>query len=63
MTTQNKIYPFEITSTIVDEYREDVDKYLYCLYLLECYEMPADDDDIEQLEQILESIDVSSLTK
>jgi len=63
MTTQIQISQFEITSKIVNEYREEVDKYLYCLYLLESYEMPDSDDDIEQLEQVLESIDISSLTK
>ena len=63
MTTTNTIFKFEITKAIVLEYRGTVDKWLFCNYLLESYEMDDSDEAIEELECVLESIKVSALTK
>ena len=63
MTTTNTISQFEITKAIVLGYRGTVDKWLFCHDLLGSYEMDDSDEAIEQLECILESIKVSTLTR
>jgi hypothetical protein len=59
----NKFSKIEITQNLVNEYLKTEDKWVFTMQLLAGYELDYSDETIEELECILESVEISNLTK
>jgi hypothetical protein len=59
----NKFSKIEITKNLVNEYLKTEDKWVFTMQLLADYELDYSDETIEELECILESVEISNLTK